>query len=153
TEYASKTGPTVGVMSTWGSALNPTSYNVNNDPGLWYIKKSQNTVNSTIQGLLTSRGYVSAEISAIMSGSKDSSNSAHWQRRCGVMLGLADWKSGKPGGKSGGNGDSVLDSSEVTWIGYPAYRKSWSWTEYIDWVQTTSSASGTTFKMRYGLKT
>jgi hypothetical protein len=153
TQYTSDTGPTIGWMNTWGSALNPSTYAAASDAGLWYIKKAQNTVNSVISGKLSGAGYISTEISAIMSGSSDSSKPAHWQRRCGVMLGLASWKSGKSGGKPGGNGDNILDSSEVTWIGYPSWRVNWTWTDYVDWVQDNSTAAGSTFKMRYGLKT
>lgn len=151
TEYADDTGPTIGVMSQWGHPL-VGGYSPSSDPGLWYIRKTYSqSSNTAIINSLTLRGYNSAERSAITSGSRDSSNNSHWQRRCGVMLGLASWRSGKSGGFSGGNGDDVLDAGEVSWIPLPSYWVGGSWTGLIDWVQSGPTHSA--FRYRYGLKT
>jgi hypothetical protein len=157
TEYASDSGPTIGVMSNWGSPLVP-GYNAGADPGLWYLKKGTSTSLSAIAESLTARGYNAAERSALMSGSLDS-DANHWRRRACVILGLASWKSGKPGGFAGGNGDNKLDSGEVSYIAYPSWRVDWTWNNYIDWVQSNSvyNSSGSQyaseFRYRYGLKT
>lgn len=154
TEYAGDTGPAVGDMNTWGSPLVP-GYSSGSDPGLWYIKRYTNTSNATISANLTARGYSADEKSILMSASRDGTTS-HWRYRCAVMLGLAEWRSGRPGGRAGGDGDAVIESGEITWDPYPSWRVSWSWTEYIDWVQSNSlynSMPGSPFRYRYGLKT
>ncbi len=152
TEYAGDSGPTVGGLPPWGNALLPGAYSPSSDPGLWNIRKSQSQTSLTaVVNNLTTAGYNSDERTIILSGSRDSNNS-HWQRRAGVMLGLASWRSGRPGGISGGNGDTYLDSSEVTWNGLPSYRVNWSWTNFIDYVQS-SGISDSNFRYRYGLKT
>lgn len=150
-EYASDTGPTYGHMQQWGSHLIPGSYSASSDSGLWYIKKGSTTNVSAINTQLSSTGYKSAEQTAIKSGSKDSTTS-HWRNRCGVMLGLATWKSGKnPAAFSGGgDGDDYLEDNEITWIATPSFEQDWTWKDYINWVQSHYSS---TFKYRYGLKT
>jgi Mg-chelatase subunit ChlD len=154
TEYAADTGPIVGWMDNWGSTLTPGSYAVTSDAGLWYIKKSTNsTIPAAITSKLTAAGYTSSERSAITSRTNDS-NTGHWQRRVGVMLGMASWHSGMPGGHSGGNGNTILDSNEVTWISYPTWRGTWGWTDYIDYVQNDNWVNDASiFRYRYGLKT
>jgi len=151
TEYQYDTGPTYGHMTQWGDPLDPASYNPSTDPGLWYIRKGYNTSVPAITAKLTAVGYTSAERSALLSGSKDSTTS-HWRNRCGVLLGLAQWSSGKSGGAfpGGGDGDDYVEDSEVTWIAKPEYAVSWNWKSYIDAVQSHYSGS---FKYRYGLKT
>lgn len=150
-EYASDTGPTFGWMTDWGHQLIPGSYSASSDPGLWYIKKSSTTSVTAINTKLSAEKYTSAEQTAIKSGSRDGTAS-HWRNRCGVMLGLAKWKSGKTGAAypGGGNGDDVLDNSEMVWIAKPSWAKDWGWTNYIDWVQSHYLSA---FKYRYGLKT
>lgn len=150
-EYASDSGPTYGWMTQWGNQLIPGSYNASTDPGLWYIRKSYTTSVAAITTKLTQAGYNSAERTALLSGSKDSTTS-HWRNRCGVLLGLATWKSGKtnPAFPGGGNGNDYVDDNEVTWIPKPAYALTWSWKDYIDYVQNHYM---TEFQRRYGLKT
>lgn len=151
TEYESDTGPTYGYLTNWGDPLHPSSYSASADPGLWYIRKSYTTSVPAITSLLTATGYTSAEQSALLSGSNDGTTS-HWRNRCGVLLGLAQWRSGKSGAAfpGGGNGDNILSDSEVTWLAPPSYAVSWNWKTYVDAVQSHYSA---TFKYRYGLKT
>lgn len=157
TEYAMDTGPAVGAMTSWGSAL-VAGYNPATDTGLWYLRKGTSTTNSAISASLTARGYNAAERSALMSGSLDS-DANHWRRRAAAILGLAQWNSGKSGGFAGGNGDNKVDSSEVVYIAYPTWRGDWTWTGYIDWVQSNSIYNNTAvegaseFRYRYGLKT
>jgi hypothetical protein len=70
------------------------------------------------------------------------------------MLGLCSWRSGRPGGRTGGDGDNLIESSEVTWVAYPAWRGSWTWTNYIDYVQNNNwQQDASVFRYRYGLKT
>jgi hypothetical protein len=151
TEYAGDTGPTFGYLTNWGNQLFPTSYNPSTDPGLWYIRKGYATSVPAITSLLTATGYKSAERSALLSGSSDS-NSAHWRNRCGVLLGLTQWRSGKAGAAfpGGGDGDNLVEDPEVTWIPVPSFSVSWHWRNYVDWVQSHYLSQ---FKYRYGLKT
>ena len=152
TEYASDTGPAIGAMSNWGDPLLPGSYSSSSDNGLWVVRKQYTTSDSKLKSDLAARGYTADEISAMTSGINDATSSTLWRNRAGVMLGLATWKSGKPGAlyPGGGDGDDKVESTEVTWIGYPEFRVDWSWTSYIDWVQS-GPPSG--FQYRYGLKT
>ncbi len=150
TEYADDLGPTYGWMTYWGDPLLPGSYTAAADPGLWYIRKSQNTNVTQINTLLVAAGYNAAERAALVSGSLDSTTT-HWRNRCGVLLGLATWNSGKAGGRPGGNGDNKLDDFEVVWVPLPPYRVGWHWRHYIDYVQAGTSHSA--FRYRYGLKT
>lgn len=150
-EFADDTGPTYGYLDTWGTDLIPGSYSTSSDPGLWYIKKSQTTNVSAINTRLNQVGYKSGEQTALKSGSKDGTAS-HWRNRCGVLLGLATWKSGKYPARfsGGGDGDDYVEDNEVTWVANPSFAKNWNWKTYVDWVQSHYSS---TFKYRYGLKT
>lgn len=163
TEYAGDTGPTIGGMNAWGSHLIPGSYSAASDPGLWYIKKSSNTTGAAITTALTAAGYSADERSIIMSKTNDG-NTTHWRGRVGVMLGLATWRSGRTGGlyppgrAGAGNGNTTIDSTELVWIGYPSFRSTWTWSDYIDFVQSNSwyndsTADSYVFRYRYGLKT
>lgn len=152
TEYAGDTGPAVGWMTNWGNPLIPGTYSPGSDSALWYIRKGQNTSNTTITTRLTAAGYSSDERSIIMSASKDSTAS-HWRYRCGIMLGLCSWRSGRSGGIPGGDGDNNIESSEITWIGYPSWRGTWTWTNYIDFVQGGQYNDAANFRYLYGLKT
>jgi hypothetical protein len=152
-EYASDSGPTFGMMTSWGSHLTPGSYSPASDAGLFYIKKGTNTTSSAITTSLTARHYSADERSILMSASKDSSDSNHWKRRAAIMLGLASWKSGRSGGTPGGNGNTTIDSSEVTYIAIPSWAHNWAWTDYIDYMQGSLSEDAATFKYYYGLKT
>lgn len=152
-EYAGDTGPTFGAMTSWGNHLTPGSYSPSTDPGLFYIRKGNNTSNATITASLTSRGYSTDERSVLMSGSRDNSDSNHWKRRCSVLLGLAAWRSGRSGGFSGGNGNTTLDSSEVSYTSIPSWGHGWAWTDYVDYMQGTLSEDAASFKYYYGLKT
>lgn len=167
-EYAGDTGPSFGSMTAWGSALTPGSYSASSDSGLYYIKKSTAISGSTLTALtasLTARGYSSGERTNLLGSGTDSSNATHWRNRCAVLLGLATWKSGKsgglypPGSSGAGDGDSLVETSETVFISYPSWRVgSWTWINYIDWVQSNSSYNDSgndsnVFRYRYGLKT
>ena len=153
TEYADDLGPTIGVMDTWGDPLIPGGYTASSDPGLWYIKKGVSTSNPAIDSNLSARGYTSSEMSNIKSNAYDSYGGNYFRNRVAVMLGLANWRSGKSGAAfpGGGDGDSKVEDGELLWISYPSYRVSWSWYNFIDFVQNGTSNS--TFRYRYGLKT
>lgn len=157
-QYASDTGPTFGAMTNWGTPLIPGVYDVTSDPGLWLIRSGQNQSLSAITSSLTARGYTSDERTILMSGARDASSGAglaHFRNRCGVMLGLASWRSGRTGGQPGGDGDMYVEDGEVTWIAYPSWRGSWTWQEWIDFMQTSSykENDAAVFRYRYGLKT
>lgn len=166
TEYASDTGPSIGGMNNWGSQL-VSGYSAASDPGLLYIKKSTalpSATSTAVDTALTAKGY-SADERSIIKGFTSDGTSSHWYNRVGVMLGLATWKSGRAGGlyTSGGNGNATLDNSEMTWISYPSFRSSgtWTWNNYIDFCQSNSTYNNsngdtpncTVFRYRFGLKT
>ena len=153
TEYASDTGPDIGAMSDWGDPLLPGSYDPGSDDGLWYIRRNSVTTDSNLLSDLTARGYTNDEINAMTSSSNDGDNTL-WRNRVGVMVGLATWKSGKTGAlyPGGGDGDNLVESSEVSWIVYPGFRVDWSWSNYIDEVENGNGVPGD-FRYRYGLKT
>ncbi|MBU0640805.1 MAG: VWA domain-containing protein [Planctomycetes bacterium] len=155
TEYAGDTGPTVGIMSTWGDPVDPDTYDPRTDPGLWYIPKYAACTESEAAVSLATRGYSSKEINALMSGSQDGSYSTQWRNRVGVILGLASWASGMPGGFPGGNGNKIVANNEISWIPYPSYRVNWSWTNYIDYCNNWSNMrdANNYFRYRYGIKT
>lgn len=156
TEYAGDSGPTFGLLNNWGQPLVPGLYEPSSDPGLIHIPKGSNTSNSKITNSLTQRGYSADERSVLMSSSNDS-NSTLYNNRVLVMLGLADWRSGRSGGKfgagNGGNGDNKVDSNElVNWAPYPDVRVgNWTWSHYVAYAW--SSSLGTEFRHRFGLKT
>lgn len=159
--YAGDTGPTFGLLNTWGSPLLP-GYNGASDAGLVFIQKTKNVSGAALTKLtssLTSRGYTSAERAALLTGvtsSGNDSNSSRWQNRAGVCLNLATWRSGKAGSVqgSGGDGDNLVEDSEVSWVAKPSFAVNWVWKDFIDFPQTTHFPSGSSgFRYRYGLKT
>ncbi len=159
TEYAGDTGPSFGLMNNWGSALLPASYNAATDPGLYLIPKNSSCTDATVIAGLTASGYSADERSQLLTGARDS-NSTHWRNRVCVLLGVAEWRSGRPGGKysSGGDGDSYVENGEMLWLAYPTWRSAsgFTWTGYASHVNTTSaysSGSLTGFRNRYGPKT
>ncbi len=155
-EYAGDSGPSVGFMNNWGDALIPGSYDPTSDPGLWLVKRYQATSDATISANLANSGCSSDEITQIMSASNDS-NQTLFENRTAVILGLATWKSGRPGGRAGGDGDTKVESSELVWASYPSYRVNWSWRNYIQYVAGSSNTNYVNnlpeFQYRYGLKT
>lgn len=156
TEYASDTGPSYGLMNSWGSPLLPGTYNPSTDAGLYYIRKNYTFSDSTVSASLAARGYSSDERTILMSGSNDS-NTDHYRNRVGVLLNLATWRSGRTGGlyKTGGDGDNKVENGETLWIVTPNFSNNWSWKDYIAWVENGSLYKNdlTAFRYRYGLKT
>jgi len=143
TEYALDTGPTIGIMNTWGSPIDPDLYDATTDPGLWYIPRNVNCAIPAIQASLAARGYTPAEINVIMGSGGD------WSNRVAVMLGLAEWT-------PSGGGDTVLNDGELAWIPYPPYRKNWVWSEYVGWAGEANSKLTNVhpqFQYRFGVKT
>lgn len=144
TEYASDTGPTIGVMSTWGTAIT-SSYNPTTDPGLWYIPNNAPCTIAAITTSLTDRGYTASQRNTLM----NSSSTSTWPNRVAVMLGLARWT------PSSGT-DTSVGSTELTWTSYPSCRKSWTWADYIDWSTGTNNRlddANAAFRFRFGVKT
>ena len=151
-EYAGDTGPTIGAMSNWGAPLLPGSYNASTDSGLWYIRKNYATTDANLLANLAERGYTSQEISALTNESYDRSYGGYFRNRTAAMIGVANWRSGKPGAAfgPGGDGDNKVENNEMIWLPVPPYSVSWDWPDFIDYVQGTSLPSA--FRYRYGLK-
>ncbi len=150
-------GPRWGWMTGWGDALTLGTYDASDDDALYYIKKSNTCNDSDVIANLTESGYSSSERSALLSSSYDSS-STYYRNRVKVLLGIAGWKSGKSGSRkysSGGDGDSRVESNELTQeIDWPF--DDGSWNEYIDYVRSSSTQMENTdseLRYRYGLKT
>jgi hypothetical protein len=149
-------GPRWAWMTGWGSNIILGAYTPVADPGLYYIPRSATTSNSDVAANLTEAGYNSAERTALLSGTYDSSTT-EYRNRVKVLLGVAGWKSGKSGAKysSGGNGDNHIESSELTQeIPFP-YASGGSWSGYVDYMTNSSEMRNTdpNFRYRYGLKT
>lgn len=150
-------GPRFGWMTGFGDDITPGTYSATSDGGLYYIPRSSTCTDADVIANLTESGYTSAERSALLSGSADG-NLTTYRRRVAVLLGLAGWKSGKSGAKftgSGGNGDNVVDSTEITQsVDYPF--NSGSWDDFINYNASSSSQMEATvpdIRYRYGLKT
>jgi len=149
-------GPRFGWMTGYGDAIALGSYNCVNDGGLYYIPRYSTCTDADVIANLTESGYTSAERTALLSGSYDSDLTTY-RRRVAVMLGLAGWKSGKSGGKytSGGDGDNVVESSEITQsVSYPF--DSGSWDDFVNYAASGSTqmeATEPNLRYRYGLKT
>lgn len=154
TGYAADSGPTFGELNEWGAPLLPGAYDPAADPGLWYIPKYTNCTVPAARTRLAARGYSPAEVTALLSAAQDGAYADQWRNRVGVILGLATWHSGKPGGldPAGGNGNDVLGNAEVVWQPQPAFAGNWTWANYIEWART-SSTGGSAFRSRFGLKT
>jgi hypothetical protein len=155
TEYAGDTGPTFGYMTDWGNPLD-SSYSVSSDPGLYKIKRYE-AADSRLVANLSGRGYSADEISILQYGPSDNSSSS-WRYRAAVLLGLAEWHSGRYDGKyygdGIGDGDNRLEGSEIkNWESIDSSTMGgMTWSSYIDYVRNTG-ASRSEFKYYFGLKT
>jgi hypothetical protein len=151
TEYAADTGPTYGSMTQWGDPLVP-GYSVSGDPGLWRLVQKYAVTSSAVQNSLTARGYSTEEVNVLCKSYSYESNT-QFENRAGVILGLADWNSGRWGGRnpSTGDGDLTIDGWEVVWRPAPPFAKTWNWKTYINYMKSSSSNSA--FRQYYGLKT
>ncbi|MGD2110108.1 MAG: pilus assembly protein TadG-related protein [Phycisphaerae bacterium] len=143
TEYAFDSGPTIGVMDTWGDPIDPALYDATTDPGLWYIPRGEKCDITAIRTSLVARGYSPAQVDTVMGSGND------WSNRVAVMIGLAEWM---PSGAA----DTDLDDGELKWIPYPPYRKDWVWSEYVGWAGEPDSKLTRVhpqFQYRFGVKT
>lgn len=149
-------GPRFGWMTGWGEEITLGAYSPSSDAGLYHIPRNSTCSDADVIANLTEAGYTSAERSALLSGTYDSSSTTY-RRRVAVLLGLAGWKSGKSGAKysSGGDGDNKVESSELTQsVDYPF--NSGSWDDFINYVSRSNSQMANTdsnLRYRYGLKT
>lgn len=146
TEYATDSGPTIGVMDTWGDPINPVDYDPTTDPGLWYLPKGSSCNIAAVSSKLQARGYTASQMATVLSATNDTTE---WRNRTAVMIGLADWA------PSGGS-DSSVSSGELTWIPFPSYRKTWQWTDYLDWASESNSKLTRVhpeYQYRFGVKT
>ncbi|HWL93764.1 MAG TPA: vWA domain-containing protein, partial [Phycisphaerae bacterium] len=144
TEYAGDTGPTIGVMNTWGNPIDPATYDATVDPGLWYIPPGQSCSIPAVHSKLQARSYTSAQIGTITGST---TNYTEWRNRTAVMTGLAEWA-------PSGAGDASVN--ELTWKPYPSYRITWAWTDYLDWAADANSKLAMVhpqFRYRFGVKT
>ena len=170
TEYAGDTGPTWGNLNAWGTQLTLGSYSPTTDTGLLYLKKTVNCTASSVTTNLTTRGYKTAassspstmtEVDCLMKGTKDNNYSNNFKNRTLVVLGLADWRSGKSqskyGQNVGGDGDDYVEDNELTaQVAYPSGMSGGSWSSYLTYVANSSTEmTGTdaNFRYRHGLKT
>ena len=146
-------GPKFGNMRTWGTEVTGPGWDFAGDPGLLRLPKGNNwsLSSATASQTLSERGYgtyTSSEMSVINSASRDS-DVTQYRRRVLVALGIYRWKSGKSGGQPGGNGDNVIDSSELQiMVPYPSEpsnpstcckKVGGSWDGYVDYVRSSSS--------------
>ena len=159
TEYTDDPGPTFGEMTEWGAPLTPGAYNAYADSGLWYIRRYQDCTEPDARTALVNRGYCPTEVEALLSGSQDGSYSDNWRNRTAVILGVADWHSGHPGGydPAGGNGNWTVGNTEIEWAATPEFAENWTWKDYVLWCKDSytyvSGVAGYEFKYRFGLKT
>jgi len=171
-------GPSLGNMNLWGDTVTgPNGINTS-DPGLFDLPKGSDwTLTSAfVSQTLSAKGYgtyTAEEMSVINSKACDSDSNAY-KRRVQVALGLLRWKSGVSGGQAGGDGDNVIESSEVvSMVSYPCStsnpttkckRVGGSWSSYCDYVMSGSSSmcvynvaqykyGDSNCRYRYGLKT
>jgi len=169
-EYAADTGPTWGNLNAWGTQLTLGTYNPTTDTGLLYLKKTVNCTATSVTTNLTTRGYKTTassspstmtEVDCLMKGTKDNAYSNNFKNRCLVLLGLADWKSGKSNSKYGqnvgGDGDDYVEDNELTnQLAYPSGMSGGSWASYLTYVSNSSTemvGTDSNFQYRYGLKT
>jgi Flp pilus assembly protein TadG len=153
TDGGEPAGPFLGNMNAWGTRTTGPGWDFAGDAGLVRLRKgsSWSLTSAYVSQTLSGKGYgtyTSQEMSAINSSAYDSSTSAY-QRRVLVALGVYRWKSGKSGGQPGGNGDNVIDASEVeTMVPYPSSSTNpstlckdvgGSWTSFVSYVSSSSS--------------
>jgi hypothetical protein len=163
-------GPRWGYFMGWegfGTMTIDANYDPTADPGLLYLPYNQSwSTNQVAQTILTQRGYSSQEITALLSNSYDTSESgkAVWENRVAVVLGLASWNSGIPGGlwstakkpQAVGNANSYVGTNEITWMQeYPFAAGSWReyFDNYVASTSTTMYGANSAFRYRFGVKT
>ncbi len=172
-------GPAWGFMKNlgWGTESIDSSYDPATDNGLIELAKNANWSDADMESALAGRGYIQAEIDAIMSSQYDGNGA--WDERTAVALGLADWNSGIPGGRweiasqqnnsgggfqntsNSGNGNQWVGSSELQWTesfgNRTAAQSKPIWQDYINnymnktWTQMYRANSD--FKYQFGVKT
>lgn len=169
-QYSSDTGPTYGGMTAWGSALTLGSYDATTDTGLLYLKSGVNCTDTNVLNNLVARGYKTAasaspstmsERDCLTKGTKDGNYTNNFRNRAKVILGLAEWRSGKSNSKYGngvgGDKDDLVEDGELTaQLAYPSGMSNGSWNSYLSYVSSSSSAMEATdaaFRYRHGLKT
>ncbi len=149
-------GPRWGWMTGWGDELVPVVYDPTADLGLYYIPRYQTTTDADVIENLTQAGYSSAERSALLSSTYDSTTT-YYRNRVKVMLGLAGWRSKKSGSKYNGgpgNGNDRVESNEV-WQELDYQFDSGTWDTFIDYARGTSqmTSGDSDFQYHYGIKT
>lgn len=162
-------GPAWGYFRNlgFGTTTIDSSYDPRTDPGLIHLPDGSDWNDAALRQSLFDRGYITAEVDAIMSGSNDGGSGVHTNRTA-VALGLADWYSGIPGGKweadgvapmDSGNGNTYVGGGEVQFVetfGNRSLSSSESiWEDYIARNRESSRISSADSNLidRYGIKT
>jgi len=152
--------PKWGHMKAWGDEITLGKYDPARDHGLWRIPRGAACTDGTVAAQLTDRDYVSTERSALLNPASNET-AANFINRVKVILGVAEWQSGKPGAafSGGGDGDNFVEDNEITnklTFPYPARGPHAGWDAYVAYVAGTSSqmhATDGSFRYRFGLKT
>ena len=169
-QYSSDSGPTYGTMTAWGSALTLGAYDATTDTGLPYLKSGVNCTDAGVLANLVARGYKTAASAApstmperdcLTKGTKDGNYANNFRNRAKVILGLAEWRSGKSNSKYGngvgGDKDDLVEDSELTaQLAYPSGMSGGSWNSFLSYVSSSSTAmegTDSAFRYRHGLKT
>lgn len=160
-------GPAWGYMRNLGfgtETVDP-SYNPTTDPGLVRLAYNSTWSNSALRTYILGRGYSSSEADALMASSYDTSGA--YPYRVAVALGLADWNSGKSGGRwqtlglPPGNNNNWVSANELQWsetiFGNSLSASDDIWVNYIDsYMRSTSTEmydSNSNLRYRFGIKT
>ncbi len=150
-------GPRWAWMTGFGNAIVHGVYTPVGDPGLYYVPRVLTCTDADVIENITTAGYSAAERTALLSTAYDGSTT-YYRNRVKVLLGLAGWRSKKPGGKYNGgpgNGDNRVDTNELTHVASWPFNAG-SWDDYIDYMSSTTSRMYDTdpnFRYRYGIKT
>lgn len=174
-------GPYLGNMSSWGAGTVDPSWDFAGDTGLVRIRKGagSNLSAAWVSQTLNALGYGTynaAEMSVINNPPAGESTTSY-RRRVRVALGFDRWRSGKPGGQAGGDGDNNIESGEVTpMVPYPSTAASaealgsrvvgGGWDSFVDYVSNVNDSSSMCqynpdhyefgdpgLQYRYGMKT
>ncbi|RJP42503.1 MAG: VWA domain-containing protein [Phycisphaerales bacterium] len=166
-EVPQAAGPAWGFFKKlgFGQQLISQDYDPVVDGGLIRLAYKENWTDATLRQYLSDRGYVEAEVDAMMSSTYDANGA--YRYRVAVALGLAYWNSGIPGGlweqrgAPPGNANAWVGSGEVEWA-EPFHERTLDQSasifyDYINgFMKGTNSrlyATNADFRYRFGVKT
>jgi von Willebrand factor type A domain-containing protein/putative Tad-like protein involved in Flp pilus assembly len=167
-------GPGYGLMrrTRWGTEDIDPGYDPSSDPGLIYLPRygtghsdwNSALVNDFLAEMRFENNsqYSNDELAEIVDTGHHNSSS-RYRRQVAVALGLARWDSGKPGGAwqnipgaTNGDGDDLIDWSEVTWLETFLGESGDRWYDYIYWDASSWSrmeGANPEFRNAFGAKT